>query len=93
MLLLCNKEMKNDNINVPKNVENIIKYMYFIEGLHKKNIINDVMIKISDNLIMLKNEIFIGTVSTDKQKSKYTILGIFLSLLTVDMVYCLYCLF
>ena len=62
--------------------------MYFIEGLHKKYIINDVMIKISGNLIILKNEIFIGTVSTDKQKSKYTILGIFLSLLTVDMAYC-----
>ena len=62
--------------------------MYCIEGLHKKYTINDVMIKISDNLIMLKNEIFTGTVSTDKQKSKYTILGIFLSLLTVDMVYC-----
>ena len=62
--------------------------MFFIEGLHKKNTINDVMIKISDNLIMLKNEIFTGTVSTDKQKSKYTILGIFLSLLTVDMVFC-----
>ena len=88
MLLLCNKEMKNDNINVPKNVENIIKYMYFTEGLHKKNTINDVMIKISDNLIMLKNEIFTGTVSTDKQKTKYTILGILLSLVIVGMVNC-----
>jgi len=62
--------------------------MYFIEGLHKKYTINDVMINISGNLIILKNEIFIGTVSTDKQKSKYTILGILLFLLTVDMVYC-----
>ena len=62
--------------------------MYCIEGLHKKYTINDVMINISDNLTTLKNGIFTGTVSTDKQKSKYTILGIFLSLLTVDMVYC-----
>ena len=62
--------------------------MYFIEGLHKKYTINDVMINISGNLIILKNEIFIGTVSTDKHKSKYTILGILLFLLTVDMVYC-----
>ena len=44
-------------------------------------IINDVIKNISENLIMLKNEIFSGTVSRDKQKNTYTILLIDLSIL------------
>ena len=38
-----------------------------------EKIINDVMRKISDNLIMLKSAMFTGTVSKDMQKSKCTI--------------------
>ena len=87
MLLLCNKEMKNDNINVPKNVENIIKWMDFIEGLVVMYIMKDVVIKISDNLIMLKSAMFTGTVSNDIQKNKYAIPLIVISLLLLGMVY------
>ena len=61
--------------------------MDFNEGLFMVNIINDVKKNISENLIMLKNETFIGMVSMDMQKNKYTMFLIVLSLLILDMVF------
>ena len=87
MLLLCKIEMRDDKSSIPKNIEKIVKSLDFIEGLLVTYIMKDVVIKISDNLIMPKNSIFTGTVRTDKQKSKYTILLIVLSLLILFMVY------
>ena len=65
--------------------------MDFIEGLLMVYIINDVIKNISENLIILKNETFTGMVIMDKQKNKYTIFLIFLSLIILDMVFILMC--
>ena len=81
--------MKDDKSSIPKNVDKIVKSMDFIEGLLIVYIINDVIKNISENLIMLKNETFIGIVSMDKQKNKYTNFLIVLSLLILDMVFIL----
>jgi len=48
---------------------------------------NDVMRKISDNLIMLNNVRFAGMVSNDMQKNKYADPLIVISLLLLGMVY------
>ena len=61
--------------------------MDFIEGLVVTYKMKDVAIKISGNLIMPKNEILTGTVRTDKQKDKYTILLIVRFSLILFMVY------
>ena len=87
MLLLCKIEMRDDKSSIPKNVEKIVKSLDFIEGLLMVYIINDVIKNISENLIMLKNETFTGMVSMDKQKNKYTMFLIVLSLLILDMVF------
>ena len=63
--------------------------MIFIEGLLMVYIINDVIKNISENLIMLKSETFTGMVSMDKQKNKYTIMLLVLSLIILDMVFIL----
>ena len=92
MLLLCKIEMRDDKSRIPKNVEKIVKSLDFIEGLLMVYIINDVIKNISENLIMLKNETFTGMVSMDKQKNKYTIFLIVLSLFILDIVFILMCL-
>ena len=89
MLLLCKIEMRDDKSRIPKNVEKIVKSLDFIKGLLMVYIINDVIKNISENLIMLKNETFTGMVSMDKQKNKYTMFLIVLSLLILDMVFIL----
>ena len=78
-----------DRKGTMKNVEKIVKSLDFIEGLLRVYIINDVIKNISENLIMLKNETFTGMVSMDKQKNKYTMFLIVLSLLILDMVFIL----
>ena len=85
MLLLFNIEIRDDTSSIPKNVEKIVMSMDFIEGLLMVYIINDVINNISENLIMLKNETFTGMVSMDKQKNKYTMFLIVLSLFIIDM--------
>ena len=92
MLLLFNNEIRDDTSSIPKNVEKNVKSTNFIEGLLIVYIINDVKINISENLIMLKNETFTGMVNMDKQKNKYTIFLIVLSLIILDMVFILMCL-
>ena len=87
MLLLCKIEIRDDKVSIPKNVHIIVKSMDFNEGLLMVYIINDVINNISENLIMLKNETFTGKVSMDKQKNKYTMFLIVLSLLILDMVF------
>jgi len=87
ILLLFNIEIKDDNNSIPKNADIIVKSMDLIKGLLMVYIINDVIKNISENLIMLKNETFIGMVSMDKQKNKYTMFLIVLSLLILDMVF------
>ena len=89
MLLLRIIEMRDDKSRIPKNVEKIVKSMDFNEGLLMVYIINDIIKNISENLIMLKNETFTGMVSMDKQKNKYTMFLIVLSLLILDMVFIL----
>ena len=89
MLLLCNIEMSDDKSRIPKNIDTIVKSIDFIEGLLIVYIINDVIKNISENLIMLKNETFTGMVNKDKQKNKYTMFLIVLSLLILDMVFIL----
>ena len=91
MLLLCKIEMRDDKSSIPINVEKIVKSLDFIEGLLMVYIINDVIKNISENLIMLKNETFTGMVNMDKQKNKYTIFLIVLSLIILDMVFILMC--
>ena len=91
MLLLCKIEMRDDKSSIPKNIEKIVKSLDFIEGLLMVYIINDVIKNISENLIILKNETFTGMVIMDKQKNKYTIFLIFLSLIILDMVFILIC--
>jgi hypothetical protein len=91
MLLLCTIETRDDKSRIPKNIEKIVKSLDFIEGLLMVYIINDVIKNISENLIMLKSETFTGMVSMDKQKNKYTIFLIVLSLITLDMVFILMC--
>ena len=92
ILLLFNIEIKDDNNSIPKNADIIVKSMDLIKGLLMVYIINDVINNISENLIMLKNEIFTGMVNMDKQKIKYTIFLIELSLIILDIVYILMCL-
>ena len=92
MLLLFNIEIRDDTSSIPKNVDITVKSMDFIKGLLMLYIINDVINNISENLIMLKNEIFTGMVNMDKLKNKYTIFLIVLSLIILDMVYILMCL-
>jgi len=92
MLLLFNIEIRDDTSSIPKNVDITVKSMDFIKGLLMLYIINDVINNISENLIMLKNEIFTGMVNIDKLKNKYTIFLIVLSLIILDMVYILMCL-
>ena len=92
MLLLFKIEIKDDKRSIPINVEIIVKSIDFTEGLLMVYIINDVINNISENLIMLKNETFIGMVNMDKQKNKYTNFLIVLSLIILDMVYILMCL-
>ena len=87
ILLLFNIEIKDDNNSIPKNADIIVKSMDFIKGLFMVYIISDVIKNISENLIMLKNETFTGKVSMDKQKNKYTMFLIVLSLLILDMVF------
>ena len=87
MLLLCKIEMRDDKSRIPKNVEKIVKSMDFMEGLLMVYIINDAINNISEILIMLKNETFTGMVSMDKQKNKYTMFLIVLSLFILDMVF------
>ena len=87
ILLLFNIEIKDDNNSIPKNADIIVKSMDFNEGLLMVYIINDVIKNISENLIMLKNETFTGMVSMDKQKNKYTMFLIVLSLFILDMVF------
>jgi len=92
MLLLFNIEIRDDTSSIPKNADITVKSMDFIKGLLMLYIINDVINNISENLIMLKNETFIGMVNMDKQKNKYTNFLIVLSLIILDMVYILMCL-
>ena len=87
MLLLCKIEMRDDKSRIPKNINTIVKSMDFIEGLLMVYIINDVIKNISENLIILKNETFTGIVSMDKQKNKYTMFLIVLSLFILNMVF------
>ena len=91
MLLLFIIEIRVDTRSIPKNVENIVKSMDFMEGLLMVYIINDAINNISEILIMLKNETFTGMVSMDKQKNTYIIFIIVLSLLILDMVFILIC--
>ena len=92
MLLLCKIEIRDDKVSIPKNVQIIVKSMDFMEGLLMVYIINDAINNISEILIMLKNETFTGMVSMDKQKNKYTIFLIVLSLFILDIVFILMCL-
>ena len=91
MLLLCIIEMRDDKRSIPKNVDKIVKSMDFIEGLLIVYIINDVIKNISENLIMLKNEILTGMVSMDMQKNKNTNFLFFLYLIILDIVYIIMC--
>ena len=61
--------------------------MGLIDGLLSRNIMNEKIIKISDNLIIFKNEMFTGTVISDKQKNTYTILLYKISVFVLNIVY------
>ena len=87
MLLLFKIEIRDDTSSIPKNVKKIVKSIDFMEGLLMVYIINDAINNISEILIMLKNETFTGMVSMDKQKNKYTMFLIVLSLFILDMVF------
>ena len=50
MLLLFLIEIRVDTSSIPKNVEKIVKFMGFMEGLLMVYIINDVIKIISENL-------------------------------------------